>query len=69
MNMRLLLNVSIEISLIIDPREDCFAKPFPSVPHAVYETLAIATVVHKRERRLENIPRLNERGKVHMPWY
>lgn len=68
MDMRLLLNVSIEISLILTYERTAFA--FASVPDAVYETLAIATVVHKREREARQHPTLDdEKGKVHMPWY
>lgn len=44
------------------------AFEFPSVPDAVYETLALATVVHKREReRLDNIPRLTREVKFICP--
>lgn len=46
------------------------AFAFASVPDAVYDTLAIATVVHKREREeARQHPTLDERGKVHIPWY
>lgn len=43
------------------------AFAFASVPDAVYETLAIATVVHKRERRLDNISRLMKEVKFICP--
>lgn len=43
------------------------AFEFPSVPDAVYDTLAIATVVHKREERLDNIPRLTREVKFICP--
>lgn len=43
------------------------AFAFASVPDAVYDTLAIATVVHKRERRLDNIPRLMREVKFICP--
>lgn len=42
------------------------AFEFPSVPDAVYDTLAIATVVHTVER-LDNIPRLMREVKFICP--
>lgn len=65
MNMRL-LNVSIDISLI-EPTRGLLCKAFASVPDAVYETLAIATVVHTERERVDNIPRLTREVKFICP--